>query len=426
MADVARREALAWSLYPASGYLLLLFWQRPVVHLFGMATFPADWLFVLAALALVRDLAVGAARIPPRPAWIAMVAFGATLLLSAALAAPLPTGRVVGYLYLFALAVCMAAVARGENMRVLVRAWLIGAALCVLVALIGLAAWAVDPASEVYAALSYGPGSLAIGAFPRIAGSFEWANVAANYAAPSALLAIYAGREGWITRWLATGLVVGCTAVVLLALSAGLSGLAAALGWWAWASAPRDPRRTALFVAGLAISLLVLASAILTPTARPGIEPLVTLPGGISLWPAIRVSVWQNALQAIGSAPWTGHGLGSTGFAVRWITPAGQEEVLTDAHNSFLSVAAQAGLPALLAFLELVAVAARPLMRRRVLDRDRAGAALLAVAFVQGMAIQGLTGSFEDARHLWALLGLLLALPNERGRAPDGTAASRR
>jgi hypothetical protein len=38
----------------------------------------------------------------------------------------------------------------------------------------------------------------------------------------------------------------------------------------------------------------------------------------------------------------------------------------------------------------------------------------LAVALVTGAAIQGLTGSFEDARAWWAMLGLLLAAQSRR------------
>jgi hypothetical protein len=36
--------------------------------------------------------------------------------------------------------------------------------------------------------------------------------------------------------------------------------------------------------------------------------------------------------------------------------------------------------------------------------------AALLIAFVSGFIIQGLTGSFEDARHLWLTIGLIFVL----------------
>jgi hypothetical protein len=68
-------------------------------------------------------------------------------------------------------------------------------------------------------------------------------------------------------------------------------------------------------------------------------------------------------------------------------------------------VATQTGLPGLLAILALVIYLLKIGFRPKE-SQVRFG---LAAAFLTGFVIQGLTSSFEDARHLWFLIGLLVA-----------------
>jgi len=75
---------------------------------------------------------------------------------------------------------------------------------------------------------------------------------------------------------------------------------------------------------------------------------------------------------------------------------------VSDAHNVFLNVAAQAGLVGLAGLLMLMAYAMR-------LSRANSVALVLGLTFLNGFAYQGLTGSFEDTRHLWVLFGILIA-----------------
>jgi O-antigen ligase len=82
---------------------------------------------------------------------------------------------------------------------------------------------------------------------------------------------------------------------------------------------------------------------------------------------------------------------------------------LRDAHNSFLNVAAEAGVIGLAAFLALVVYLVRPAIRSFARAGSFAVTKAAGIAFICAFIYQGLTGSFEEARHLWVLAGLLLA-----------------
>ena len=76
----------------------------------------------------------------------------------------------------------------------------------------------------------------------------------------------------------------------------------------------------------------------------------------------------------------------------------------------FLNVAVQCGLVGLAALLALIG----HILRRTVplrLPNNVAGVFRIAIGLglLNGLVYQGLGGSFEDARHLWFALGLLLA-----------------
>ena len=88
-----------------------------------------------------------------------------------------------------------------------------------------------------------------------------------------------------------------------------------------------------------------------------------------------------------------------------YVDPSGGQQWLTDAHNIALDLAGQGGLPLLLAFAGLCAWLYLRGLRAARDGSVMAGGALLAL--VVAVLYDGLTGSFEDARHLWVLIGLL-------------------
>lgn len=80
-----------------------------------------------------------------------------------------------------------------------------------------------------------------------------------------------------------------------------------------------------------------------------------------------RPHIWQRHAQAVLDMPFTGVGLGASEPVVKGLYPLSRFEpivVVEDAHNLFLHVACELGLPALLAFGMLLAVASRQLVVR--------------------------------------------------------------
>jgi O-antigen ligase len=121
----------------------------------------------------------------------------------------------------------------------------------------------------------------------------------------------------------------------------------------------------------------------------------------------IRWRIWTAAWAAFAQHPLLGVGLGQGVVGVAFTTPSGEEQWLTDAHNTWLAVAGQTGI---VGVLSLVALVVFLLCGGLVLNGDVRVSMLRTaciVAFIDAFMYQGLTGSFENARHLWLLMGLL-------------------
>jgi putative inorganic carbon (hco3(-)) transporter len=119
---------------------------------------------------------------------------------------------------------------------------------------------------------------------------------------------------------------------------------------------------------------------------------------------------WRSALDTFRQHPVLGRGVGTGVAAVEFVAPSGNRHFLTDAHNTALSVAGETGLVGLITFGGVAAfllAGLRPLGLNR--GPEAAVRTCLAVALVDALFYQGLTGSFEDSRHLWALFGLVAA-----------------
>jgi O-antigen ligase len=120
--------------------------------------------------------------------------------------------------------------------------------------------------------------------------------------------------------------------------------------------------------------------------------------------------IWTDALHHFLADPLTGRGIGVDPVLVHYLNPSGELETSTDAHNVFLSIAAQCGIVGLAALVALIAHLAR---RGLPLTLDEGSPAAMRTAIGIGLAAtlvyEGLGGSFEDARHLWVGFGLLIA-----------------
>lgn len=153
-------------------------------------------------------------------------------------------------------------------------------------------------------------------------------------------------------------------------------------------------------------ALLAAATPILHPTA----PFLIDMPLGITLAPSVRLLAWTEATQNFFASPIFGRGIGTEAVAVVFE----QENLcsglcVTDAHNTFLSFAVQTGVVGLAALVAIICFVAGKLKAPPAHSQADALVFGLAVAWLSGFALQGLVGSFEDARHLWIVFGLLLS-----------------
>ena len=162
-----------------------------------------------------------------------------------------------------------------------------------------------------------------------------------------------------------------------------------------------------------ALSLLLLpvaAAAVAAAIAVAGSPDVMAVqaPGSAALSLASRYELWGRALQAIRDVPLTGFGLNAFHHVVHdWypllLLPA--EMDISHAHNVFLQVALDGGLPALVCYLSLLLVAA--LLAAQILERGPPRHRALALGLlgnVLAVHIFGLT----DAIALGAKVGVLM------------------
>lgn len=281
-------------------------------------------------------------------------------------------------------------------------AWLAGTAVACVVGILGLAAFATGKAPWLLDYSSYGFGSLPPGDYPRLSLTFFNANMACNYLTGSLALLLIAGSCGYLGRVAWWSLLAGIVVASLSTISPGLGGLVLLAGTWVWLSR-RDAPTLAWGALLVASGIAVLFVAALTMTVVPYPAPFVIhLPGGFNLYASARYMIWSSAIEQFVRHPLLGVGIGIPPVDVHYPNPSGYDEELTDAHNTFLSIAAQTGIVGLIGLgAVLASVARRTRSTRRVI--------VLGVTFLDLLAYQGLGGSYENTRHIWVLLGLFFA-----------------
>jgi len=222
-----------------------------------------------------------------------------------------------------------------------------------------------------------------------------------NYLNVTFFLLLLAYLRKWIARWT---FVVGISAVTICAvftISAGLGAFVLSIAL----SISCVYLRTRKWISRLILTSGVVGAVALT--ALSFVELNASSPSGL-FSPSARVEIWKQALETITRHPYTGNGLGTPVVEVVYINAEGTASLLTDAHNVFLNVGAGSGLLAAAALFALCIF----LVRSVVVDRRNSLSKVqtwLIAAFIAAFVIQGLTGSFEDARHLWVLIGLMLS-----------------
>ena len=400
-------------------FLLLIFslgFMQPGLEYAGMTLPATEFVFVVLTIAFLLALALRTRILPWDTSYLFFGAFALAMACSAAFSVQSKTSwiKFAGILYLVGLAVIsLNVVTSMDTIKRVVFAWLAASTIVSLIAVGTVLLFFLDRDSAWHDLFLHHYGSLPVGNYPRVQSTFLYPAMLCNYLSAGMLILLGARQAGWLNGKLAGGLLLLHLFAAAFTLTPGLGGLVAGLAlWMGWIFL--DQGRTGPGVCAVAAGIF--AVLLFTFVAAFSIWPIETSPYtlhplGIRVDPTQRLLAWQGAIGTFAADPVFGKGIGLGVASVLFRTPSGQMQMLTDAHNTWISVAAQAGAFGLITTLALCA---------HVIGRggrfasppngvEWVGRSML-IAFVGGFVLQGLVGSFEDARHLWVLMGLTLSL----------------
>ena len=421
MTEATRQPAdpplLQWAKCSFFLQLFFLAWMKRGVTIQGLEAFPTDLLFLVTMALWAAALVTRQARLRLHPAFLLLGLYFAALALSAIFSVDRQTSafKLLTQIYLLMLPVLAFNLIRTLDDLKRAFAWWLAAA--VAVGAYGVATVLLFPFFGYHSFLS-GPlhhfGTLPPGFYPRIELTFEYPAMLANYLGVSLMFVLVAER----LRWLGRTQAIACSTVILVsalfALTPGFGGVVAMLGLWIWyCQRETSPGLARLALAGVSgVTILEVLVAAVTPVLHPTAPFLIHVPGlAKPIAPAVRLMVWMAAARTFLASPIVGHGIGVDPVSVPFQSP---EETMaypvTDAHNLILSIAAQCGIVGVAA---LVAIVWFVIRQARAAATPRPPEPLLfalSIAWLSGFVIEGLVGSFEDARHLWILLGFILAV----------------
>ena len=376
-----------------------------------------EFLFLLLLPVWILKLRVYHPTTNQKWTWVAVTVYIVTGLLSAFFsAAPrMSLKHMLAEIYLVLLLVVSTTLIDDfGKVKTIITAWLAGALIASFTALVTIPLFYIDRQSTLLEFLTYHYGSVPAGNFPRVTATFASASLFFNYLSVSIVLLLSCWKAGWISRRLCEVSLVALSVSGIFTFSIGLGSFSLIAAWWAYLN------NAVLFKAKQWIArILFLASFLWLILAVSTFQPFpespfaIGLPGAdLQIYPSARYLVWTGTLHTIGSHILIGVGPGNPVCNVIFTNTDGSRSLLTDAHNTFLNILAERGIIGLLAIIITIALIIR---RGSITERRASPAPLelvsngLSFALIIGIVYQGLVGSFEDAKHLWVLMGITLA-----------------
>ncbi len=412
-------------------FFLLIFslgFMQPLVQLAGQRLAPTDLLFPAVVILWLLAVLFGQLRFKWHKFYLVLGAYLAAMLVSAMFSVDPRTSfiKLIGETYLIGLAVLAFNLVDDEkDLRPVFYAWLCGAAFPVVIAFLTLIFFYLQPGHPLLEYTTYHYGAVPVGNYPRLSSTFISASMFCNYLNVCLMILFIARECRWIGKTLFYIFLTAILICSIFTISAGLGGIFLSIGIWTWALLRDKKPLTALLshlalAGGIAIAVLFLALNLFALQNTGGETTyLYKVPGtNTELQPSSRMLVWSDAVKTFSEDPLTGKGLGQAVSHVVYRNTDGSHSLLTDAHNIFLSVAAQCGLVGLVTILALagyilwMGIKGSKGSREKALGQNTNSFILpgLGLAFLSAFVYQGLTGSFEDARHLWVLIGIIAAV----------------
>jgi O-antigen ligase len=406
------------SILNASFLLLILSlgFMQPSLRFSGTSLEITDAIFVVSVSIFAIGLITGRFRIRYDRFYPLFAFYFLALLLSAIFSLDQRTSfvKLAGEAYLIGLAALTFNTVRSVALaRKVIYIWLAAATLTSLIGAVTIALFYINRSNVVHDLFLHRYGSLTPGNYPRLQSTFMYPSILCNFMTVSFVMLLALIRLKWITSKSFVALLVLFTISTAFTVTPGLGGVFLAIGIWIW-SAGRNDRpnivgRSAL-VSGVTASaafLLVSAFTLRTiPSSQFRFEIL-----GVTVDPAVRLLTWISSFETFLSYPIFGKGLGLGVADVEFGVPGGGVLRLADAHNIWLNVAGQAGVIGLIAIVVItVAVLRRTFPFRFDGSQTTVLRVCFGIAFLAAFFYQGMVGSFENARHLWVLIGLIMAV----------------
>lgn len=306
------------------------------------------------------------------------------------------------------------------------RAWMLGTFITITVGVLGVLLFYLGVRDETINFALHFYGSLPPGNYPRIDALFVHTNMLCNYLNLSLVIVLIMGARGWLKRVRCRSLLVGTAAVAFFTFSPGLGGIALAAGLWLWSQLKVTPQRrfgSAALAVGVVVAVAFLIASSVTLFAHTGSGFVVS--GFIeNLRPSHRARAWQTAFETFARHPIFGRGVGMEVSSAFYINPSGGREVLTDAHNTWFSIAGEKGIVGLATFTALLTFLIKRLSTPRA--GESSSRSVIRTGFLVALATaflyQSFAGSFENARHIWVFFGMIAAVTETSFRVDAGRA----
>ncbi len=337
--------------------------------------------------------------------------------------------KLLGEFYLFALAVLAFNFVQDKRFyKHIFIAWLIGTGLTILASSAGFALFYLGYKTQADNYFLSHFGSLPAGNYPRIHALFANANMMCNFLNVSLMLAVLADKLCWLKKIWALVLQIGIWFATVFTFSSGLGGMFLSLGIWYWAIFKVKQRNlfSKLALTGaIFLAFSVFVATLISPDTNNTTQEFSVPLTDKKLEVSVRVLVWENVLEKFKQSPLIGAGTGMNAASVYYQTLSGDQQILLDAHNNWLNILGQTGLFGIFAFFLLnLYLFTRCRFKVKKSDEQNLIHLALSCAFLGAFLYQGLTGSFEDARHLWIILGLLVGISNSTFSKNDISEAS--
>ena len=254
---------------------------------------------------------------------------------------------------------------------------------------------------------------------PRLTGTFKMPNDLGAYLAlilPFTLgyfvasVRAQSAQPRWIPFALAAGLLLMCANLALTLTRAAWVSVAVAttgIGIYCVATTLFQPRRFIFLT--LLVALLLCLSPFFTPRhIKTRFQTMLAHPTGFM---GERPQWWQTSMELIRRYPLTGIGLGRFRYEYQLNGPAAQYNIPYHAHNIYLHIAVEHGVPSLLVFVWMLVMICRQLFAlRKATDFWTMGLFLGGSGFLISALVYGLADNVLHHRSLlifWFVIGTI-------------------